>query len=140
MSIARGRQPGPWLTLLLLSCFLTVRGLAPAGFMPASLAAGTPYDYCHGDSRSALLLKALASHQHAHHGAAHNHDDATAQAFADNHCGFSAGVGVAPAPALDLPRLARNAVPPVAVPAFLPSRQRDYLQPPSRAPPVIDLV
>lgn len=122
----------------MLACFLGVRGLVPAGFMPAAVADGAPYGYCHGDSRSALLLNALAQYHHDHHSHAgeHDHDDATAQAFADNHCGFSAGSGVAPAPTLHIPRLATA---PSRLPATIARslpRQRSYLHPPSRAPPL----
>lgn len=132
--------------LLLLCCFLAVRGLVPAGFMPAplSLSGLAPYDLCSGDARSALLLDALAQGEHSHHAGEshdnlHNHDDATAQAFADNHCGFSASAGLAMAPVFDIPQLAGSIAQPPAVPSLGLPWQRNYLQPPQRAPPVFPI-
>lgn len=128
-----------WPILLLLMCFLAVRGFVPAGFMPAPLAAGVPYDLCHGDSRSALLLSALSSsghEQHHHSSGGGQHHDAIAQAFADNHCGFSASAGLATAPVLVLPAVVAVGVQPAALLPSPPPSRRFYLHPPPRAPPV----
>ncbi|AOS96169.1 hypothetical protein AUP74_00700 [Microbulbifer aggregans] len=141
---------------LLLALFLAVRGLVPAGFMPAPMDSGSPYGLCHGDARSAFLLQSLAAasnpagehHHHGHqqhhgdHGAAvttphsgHDHDPATAQAFADNHCSFAASAALAiAAPQLnpigsEQSGLADN----LALNSFLPSFI--YLRPQGRAPP-----
>lgn len=103
--------------VLLLALFLAVRGLVPAGYMPAAVASGSLYGLCHGDARSAFLLQSLASaesagshhHHHndhqGHHGdplasadtphSGHNHSPATGQAFADNHCSFAASAALA---------------------------------------------
>ncbi len=127
----------PWQAVLLLCVFLAARGLVPAGFMPAAIAAGTPYDLCHGDSRSALLLNALSrqhSHQ-GHQGEAHQHGALTAQAFADNHCSFSAGATIAAAPTLELPSLTAGAQPAPDSGLRLPLLRRHYLLPPKRGPP-----
>ncbi|SHF24561.1 hypothetical protein SAMN04487965_1729 [Microbulbifer donghaiensis] len=121
---------------LFLCLFLAVRGLVPAGFMPASLAAGTPYGLCHGDGRSALLLNALAQWEHAHHGAGHDHSALTAQAFADNHCSFSAGAGIATAPTLELAPLFDGGQQPTNAPPRNPPQWRLYVLPPKRAPPI----
>ncbi len=105
--------------------------------MPAPFTAGTPYGLCHGDGRSALLLNALAQWEHAHHGHSgdHNHDALTAQTFADNHCSFSAGTGIATAPALALPPFSASGNRAPAANTLAPTRQRSYLLPPTRAPP-----
>jgi len=125
----------PWQAQLLLCIFLAVRGLAPAGFMPAPIADGTPYDFCHGDGRSALLLQSLSQpHSHrGHHG--HGHDALTAQAFADNHCSFSAGAGATAPATLELPPVASGRLSPPIARFRSPLPRRGYLQPPQRAPP-----
>lgn len=132
-----GARLSQWQAALLLCVFLAVRGLVPAGFMPAPLAAGTPYGFCHGDGRSALLLNALAQWEHAHHGhgGGHSHDALTAQTFADNHCSFSAGVGLAAAPSVHLPFFSAGATAPTPTPAAPAARVNPYALPPSRAPP-----
>ncbi|WP_226703538.1 hypothetical protein [Microbulbifer elongatus] len=160
----------PWLAVLLLGMFLAVRGLVPAGFMPAPIAGGSPYELCHGDSRSALLLN-LANgdspsdhhqphyapahahhqghaHENAHHSMAepagtesanpdHQHDSATAQAFSDNHCNFSAPVAFAVGvePVLWAPL--RGPSLPIFTPHSIAIKPRSYLLPPGRAPPIV---
>lgn len=126
-----------WQAALLLLVFLCARGLVPAGFMPAAVTAGTPYAFCHGDSRSALLLDALTQAEHAHHGGSgsHQHDALTAQTFADNHCSFSASAGIATASSFEsTPLFGSDGAEPPFFSTSLP-RQRNYLQPPTRAPP-----
>lgn len=128
------------LALLLLCVFLCARGLVPAGFMPAPLAAGAPYDLCHGDSRSAQLLQWLSeSHGHSgghDHSAGHQHSALTAKSFADNHCNFSASAAVASASSIEpLAAIIGVRAPSAALP--LPVvKQRDYTLPPGRAPPL----
>ncbi|WP_444902481.1 hypothetical protein ACJJIG_09705 [Microbulbifer sp. SSSA007] len=132
-----------WQTLLLLLVFLSVRGLAPAGFMPAAFAAGTPYGLCHGDSRSALLLNALATpptleHHHNHqaeHSSGHNHDALTAHSFADNHCNFSAAATVASVPVADLDLFSEGQTPRTSTPGFNLVSAVAYTLPLIRAPP-----
>ena len=160
----------PWLAVLLLGMFLAVRGLVPAGFMPAPIAGGSPYELCHGDSRSALLLNLATADQpsdhhqphhasaHAHHqghahgdsyqsGAVsaatasptlgHQHDSATAQAFSDNHCNFSAPVAFAVGmePVLWAPL--RGPSLSIFTPQSIAIKPRSYLLPPGRAPPIV---
>lgn len=148
----------PWLAVVLLGVFLAVRGLVPAGFMPSAVASGGPYQLCHGDSRSALLLSlatpatpndsAHGGHGHAHgHGHAqapqaspHQHDDATAQVFSDNHCNFSsAGVSIATGTDLPWSPLPGFTAPVPAAPVAR-SHHRDYLLPPGRAPPIASML
>lgn len=117
----------------MLLVFLSARGLVPAGFMPASIAGGSPYNLCHGDSRSALLLQWLAGQEHHQHG--HQHDALTAQTFADNHCSFAASASIAAAPALELLLEVADGAQPLPPAANQPLRQRSYLLPPPRAPP-----
>lgn len=124
-----------WQAALLLLVFLSARGLVPAGFMPASIAGGSPYDLCHGDSRSALLLQWLAGQEHHHHGNGHQHDALTAQSFADNHCSFAASASIAAAPALELQFAVADSAQPLPPAANQTLRQRSYLLPPPRAPP-----
>ncbi|MEX2963324.1 hypothetical protein [Microbulbifer sp. TYP-18] len=127
--------------VLLLLIFLCARGLVPAGFMPAPVSGGAPYDFCHGDSRSALLLQWLADQRHTHQGheSGHQHDALTAHTFADNHCSFAAGpAALAGEPGALLPFAVRTVD---AVPfegRFYPLAQA-FLLPLSRAPPVLPL-
>ncbi|WGL15587.1 hypothetical protein PVT68_12490 [Microbulbifer bruguierae] len=155
----------PWLAVALLGIFLAVRGLVPAGFMPASIAAGSPYEFCHGDSRSALLLNLISAekhadsgqlqhiftpdhgHGHGHHQTAapadpaatnhgHQHDSATAQAFSDNHCNFAASVAfVAGAEKLLWIPLPGSSVSVFRLQTSVITPQY-YLLPPGRAPPI----
>ncbi|MCX2801962.1 hypothetical protein [Microbulbifer thermotolerans] len=125
-----------WRAALLLCLFLAVRGLVPAGFMPAPLAAGAPYTLCHGDSRSTLLLHALAHWQRDDHGAGHHHDALTAQTFADNHCSFSAGAALAGTPAVDIQFFTVGGLVPAPPVLQGAARSRAYARPPARAPPV----
>ncbi|WP_193162962.1 hypothetical protein [Microbulbifer hainanensis] len=126
--------------VLLLCLFLAVRGLVPAGFMPAPLSAGAPYGFCHGDGNSALLLQWLQRDypqkqgEHHHHGG-HHHDALTAHSFADNHCNFSAVAGLATAPSPDLLLSVSGTALPVPAPATTAALSRDYVLPPGRAPP-----
>jgi len=124
---------------LLLCLFLAVRGLVPAGFMPAPLGAGGPYGLCHGNGDSAMLLQWLQREYHQHHGG-HHHDDATAHSFADNHCNFSAAAGLAAAPSAELQLFFGGvmAPPPAAIPSA--AHRRAYALPHSRAPPVSPIV
>ncbi|WP_299585528.1 hypothetical protein [uncultured Microbulbifer sp.] len=131
-----------WQALLLLVVFLSARGLVPAGFMPAAFADSTPYGLCHGDSRSALLLNALAIPvEEHHHGpqtetSGHNHDALTAHSFADNHCNFSAAASLASAPAAELyAAVAGNILPTPAI-GFSPVHSHRHARPLIRAPPV----
>ncbi|WP_160152069.1 hypothetical protein [Microbulbifer sp. ALW1] len=136
----------PWLAVVLLGLFLSVRGLVPAGFMPAPVAGGSLYALCHGDSRSALLLNLLSppvadAHLHHHGGpaapAGHDHDTATAKNFAESHCTFSAAGSTAIANNTALPDFATRlwlARPPeTRGERYTP----DYFTPPGRAPPAI---
>jgi hypothetical protein len=66
---------------------------------------------------------------------AHAHDDATARAFADNHCGFSIGAGMLLVSTLDLPTDEPVAQPSPFLPVPAVAWQITYLQPPPRAPP-----
>ena len=137
----------------LLVCFLAVRGLVPAGFMPSALSDGGPYQLCHGDSRAALLLNSLQASpvqeghhrgHHAHHhstpdntpGSGHNHDAATAKHFADSTCAFAAAatshvdggsieLGTPAAPTRSSSAALRHF-----------HSQPAYLTPPGRAPPL----
>ncbi|WOX04188.1 hypothetical protein [Microbulbifer pacificus] len=146
----------PWLAVVLLGVFLAVRGLVPAGFMPTAVASGGPYQLCHGDSRSALLLslavparssdRAHGGHGHEHgHAQApqasqHQHDDATAQVFSDNHCNFSsAGASIATRADLPWSPLPGFAAPAPAAPVAR-SHDNDYLFPPGRAPPIASIL
>lgn len=122
------------LALLLLCVFLCARGLVPAGFMPAPLSGGAPYDLCHGDGNSALLLQWL-QREHQHHHSGHHHDELTAHAFADNHCNFSATAGLAAAPSADLQLFVAGVPVLAAGPTTSAADNRAYAQPPSRAPP-----
>lgn len=131
-----------WQALLLLLVFLSARGLVPAGFMPAAFTAGTPYGLCHGDSRSALLLNALATppqghhhDHHANHADGHNHDALTAHSFADNHCNFSAAASVASAPATELDLFIEGATFLALPPSFNLPLSSSYTLPLIRAPP-----
>ncbi|WP_295800897.1 hypothetical protein [uncultured Microbulbifer sp.] len=136
----------------LLVCFLAVRGLVPAGFMPAPLSTGGPYQLCHGDSRAAQLLNSLqaspvhevqpGSHHDGHHqdhqgthGAGHDHDPATAKHFADSTCAFAAAAtgSVAGEPAFPETRGLRSSLG-TAAPRHLRIRPT-YFTPPGRAPP-----
>lgn len=138
----------------LLVCFLAVRGLVPAGFMPSALAqGGGPYQLCHGDSRAALLLSSLQaparydghdSHGAGHHDnpssatdAGHNHDPATAKHFADSTCAFAAATTGTVAG-----EQAEPDAPGARVHQFFAALRRSHAQPayftpPGRAPPVI---
>ncbi|WP_444899580.1 hypothetical protein ACJJIX_06365 [Microbulbifer sp. VAAC004] len=149
MSRPRTRKNRPhlpqWQALLLLLVFLSARGLVPAGFMPAAFSAGTPYDFCHGDSRSALLLNALASqaqdHHHSHGGghgehSGHNHDALTAHSFADNHCNFSAAASLVHVPALDLHFASEGNILPLFSNGINTALSLYYSRPLIRAPPV----
>lgn len=143
-----------WLAVVLLGVFLAVRGLVPAGFMPSAVASGGPYQLCHGDSRSALLLSLATpvirgdsahhghEHEHGHgqpqppHAGAHQHDSATAEAFSDNHCSFSsAGASIAARTELPWSPLPGFAVPAPTV-AVAQRPLNHYLFPPGRAPPI----
>lgn len=125
---------------LLLCLFLAVRGLVPAGFMPAPLNAGAPYGFCHGDGNSALLLQWLqreypkkqSGHQHNN---GHHHDALTAHSFADNHCNFSTAAGLATAPSADLLLSVSGTALPIPTPVNTAALSRAYALPPSRAPP-----
>lgn len=121
--------------MLLLCLFLAVRGLVPVGFMPAPLASGMPYGFCHGDTRSALLLSALAQRTHAHHDGGHNHDALTAQTFTDNHCSFSAGAGPAATALANFQFFTADAVAPAPIPVSATARVSAYILPLTRAPP-----
>ncbi|KUJ83828.1 MULTISPECIES: hypothetical protein [Microbulbifer] len=144
--------------VLLLALFLAVRGLVPAGYMPAAVASGSLYGLCHGDARSAFLLQSLAAaaepaggqhhhhnHHQGHHGdplasadtphSGHDHSPATGQAFADNHCSFAASAALAVAvPPLYFSDTAQagfnNAQ---RLNGFLPAPH--FLRPQGRAPP-----
>lgn len=124
-----------WQALLLLWVFLSVRGLVPTGFMPAALAAGTPYGLCHGDSRSALLLNTLANLAREHHHSGHDHDALTAHSFADNHCIYSAVAGVASAPATVLVVVPSGVSTPSTVPNVKVVLSNLFDRPLIRAPP-----
>lgn len=126
-----------WQAALLLAVFLAVRGLVPAGFMPAPLAGGAPYGYCHGDSRSALLLELLAPRHNSHHHAGHQHDAPTAQSFADNHCSFSTGATAAFAGTADIFPAIAGISPSLANPIQNTAQRRRYFLPPERAPPYL---
>ena len=125
---------------LLLCLFLAVRGLVPAGFMPAPLSGGAPYGFCHGDGNSALLLQWLQRDYPQkqgghHHHSGHHHDALTAHSFADNHCNFSAAAGLATAPSADLLLPVAGTALPTPAPATTAALSRAYALPPSRAPP-----
>ncbi|MCW8126273.1 hypothetical protein [Microbulbifer halophilus] len=124
------------LALLLLCVFLSARGLVPAGFMPAPLSAGAPYDLCHGDSRSLELLNWLADRRDNHR-PGHQHDTLTAQSFADNHCNFSAGAILAAAPIAEIPPAIAGVREPIPALPAPPARHRHYTRPPGRAPPFL---
>ncbi len=137
-----------WLAVSLLAVFLAVRGLVPNGFMPSAVSAGSLYQLCHGDARSALLLAGIVPPEHGHHShhrqstllssptSAHQHDDATAKHFSDNHCAFSsAGIAAVGDPdiyigtaKISLPRRWYAGTNTASEPAFL--------TPPGRAPPL----
>ncbi|WP_226648868.1 hypothetical protein [Microbulbifer variabilis] len=145
MSRVRTRKNRPhlpqWLALLLLLVFLSTRGLVPAGFMPTAFFAGSPYGLCHGDSRSALLLNALANQAQDHHNHddnhdAHNHDALTAHSFADNHCNFSAAASLAHTPTLDLYFTIEGNILPPRSSGIDPALPLHYSRPLIRAPPV----
>ena len=139
----------------LLVCFLAVRGLVPAGFMPSALKlGGGPYQLCHGDSRAALLLSNLHaspaddghhySHSGGHHDnhssaadAGHDHDPATAKHFADSTCAFAAATtgNVTGEPAD--PAAAGTRAHHVFAALRHSHAQPAYFTPPGRAPPVI---
>ena len=139
-----------WQTALLLCCFLAVRGLVPAGYMPAPLSAGTPYGLCHGDSRAALLLNSLQTSQvhdghhsghygnhHNAHSAGHDHDPATAKYFADSTCAFAAAATSNVGGELaDLGALRSRSSRSTAAQWHFDS-QPAYFIPPGRAPPAI---
>lgn len=134
-----GARLSQWQATLLLCLFLAVRGLMPAGYMPAPMAAGSLFGLCHGDSRSTVLLQSLArlhaqNGHHPHNG--HQHNALTAHTFADNHCNFSAGANLATAPALDLTALATGIQPAPGGKYTLFPRRLNHLLPPSRGPPV----
>lgn len=137
----------PWLAVLLLGVFLAARGLVPAGFMPSAVSSGAPYQLCHGDSRSALLLNLStpAHREHAHGGHAsghgdHQHDSATAQVFSDNHCNFSsASVSIAARVELHWSPLPGFIAPAPTAPETLSLRD-EYLYPPGRAPPTASVL
>ncbi|WP_308365034.1 MULTISPECIES: hypothetical protein [unclassified Microbulbifer] len=125
-----------WQAVLLLAVFLAVRGLVPAGFMPAPLAGGAPYGYCHGDSRSALLLELLAPrHNGHHHPAGHQHDAPTAQSFADNHCSFSTVATAAVTGTAEVFAGIAGISPSFANPTKNSAQRHRYFLPPERAPP-----
>ncbi|WP_237067769.1 hypothetical protein [Microbulbifer guangxiensis] len=140
--------------VLLLALFLAVRGLVPVGFMPAPISSGSPYGLCHGDARSAFLLQSLAAatptgehHHHGHHGhhgadgsspqTGHDHDPATAQVFADNHCSFAASAALAvEAQPLNSGGIVQSGLGDApAADTYAPSLA--YLRPQGRAPPFI---
>lgn len=123
-----------WQALLLLLAFLCVRGLVPAGFMPAPLSGGAPYGFCHGDGDSALLLQWLQREYHHHH-SGHQHDTLTAHSFADNHCNFSAAADLAAAPSVDVRLFTAGATAPTPPPVAAAARGRAYALPLTRAPP-----
>lgn len=136
-----------WLAVSLLAVFLAVRGLVPNGFMPSAVSAGSLYQLCHGDARSALLLAGIAPpahHQHGHHGqsplpalppAGHHHDDATAKHFSDNHCAFS-NAGIAAVGGLEIYTGAEKIALPARWYAYPNSTPEPaFLTPPGRAPP-----
>ncbi|AMX03746.1 hypothetical protein [Microbulbifer thermotolerans] len=133
-----GARLSQWQAVLLLCLFLSVRGLMPAGYMPAPMATGSLFGLCHGDSRSTALLQSLARlhAQHGHHPHnGHQHDALTAHTFADNHCNFSTGANLATAQALDLSAIATGAQP---VPGARYTRfpvKLEHLLPPPRGPP-----
>lgn len=135
----------------LLVCFLAVRGLVPAGFMPSALSdGGGPYQLCHGDTRAALLLNSLQAspvhegHHNGHHGnhhpapeTGHDHDPATAKHFADSTCAFAAAAaGTVGGDAADLSTLSAHASYAIITRQHLHC-QPAYFTPPGRAPPAI---
>ncbi|MCO1332748.1 hypothetical protein MO867_00215 [Microbulbifer sp. OS29] len=131
-----------WQALLLLLVFLSARGLVPAGFMPAAFTAGTPYGLCHGDSRTALLLNALASNAHSNHhnshtnpATNHNHDALTAHSFADNHCNFSAVASISSSAATELDIALSGFIYSPSLAGFHPALSSPYNRPLIRAPP-----
>lgn len=139
---------------MLLCCFLAVRGLVPAGYMPAPVLAGTPYGLCHGDSRAALLLNSLQAsqvheghhndHHSGHHGGQHNahnaghdHDPATAKHFADSTCAFAAAATSNVGGEFADPSALRTLSCRGTAVQWQFDPQPHYFTPPGRAPPVI---
>jgi len=150
------RHKNRWLPLAGLLVFTLFKGIVPVGFMPGSLASGSPYILCHDDLRSAVLFDLLADQQHHpapdtsqdtdHH---HDHMDmALAAAIApttdappahdypDGNCDFASSF----AKALTTPAHDFTPEPAVTVPpTFLVVRELSaiaYIRPLTRAPPL----
>lgn len=108
LSLTRKRSK-PRRVLLTLACisYLFIHAIVPAGFMPASSDSGLAYEYCHGDLKSAELLRRLtassstdagghAQHHHHHHGDSEPLDGfVDTAAHVGEHCVFAAFAPVA---------------------------------------------
>jgi len=70
------------LICLLLIGFVFVRSFTPQGFMPSDVRTGAPFTLCHGDAKSAFILKVFA--RESDHGGHHLHHHGHQQAHQDH--------------------------------------------------------
>ena len=125
----RQRRRREWIALLLLPA-LAFRLLVPAGFMPDFGADGSTLtvQMCHGDARSAAVLRLATGQPQA---------PSTPDTSHDAPCAFAATAGAAPPPVLSL-HVSVRALPQAAsvqrVVAFVPSTPHRPQS--ARAPPI----
>ncbi|MDA8752537.1 hypothetical protein N9M39_00070 [Halieaceae bacterium] len=125
--------------LCALVAYALTSAVVPAGYMAASLGAGTPVHLCPGDSRSALLIKVLAApgmdHHHHHHGHGDSSTGGSDKGSAEPGCSLG---GFGPATLAGLAGFPDDAdthgiAPPLAVSRAFAGAH--WLRPPVRSPP-----
>lgn len=136
---------------LSLLAYLIAVAIVPPGYMSAPWASGTPFHLCPGDTRSALLISALANispravqhhqhHQHQHH-LQHHHSDVSVGDISASHTAAEPGcqfAGISAMPS-GMAFTAASIPEPVAQGQNGPQRSRvpasPWLRPPVRSPP-----